>query len=608
MNIKKVDDKPMSIHTKEKMKLHVKAGPEAKIKGRNVLSVEKNPVRKEKQKREKHANKKKGTIGAVTAVGAMKTLDQIEGGNEVYEAYHLAKTLTAPAESAVKAGRRLYRSQMFKEQEKKVKKVQAGQKIKKKASRESAVKTAKYTAKKVSKETAKETAKAAAKETAKVTENVAATTAAITAGTAIAPGIGTAAGFGAGTAVGYATGVKMDYEDMKAVSKNRKLKFFLDKLNAEEKQKDSIAKLVKDLLLNKVSMLAKAAAPIIGLLLLLLAVVITVVAVPVIAIIVIVYNSPFAMFFPSISSGDTMQNVLSAYVEEFNAEVNAEVNHHSGYDISEKIYIDFEGAGAPDNYYDILAVYMVKHGNGDTAIDMTDKARDNLKAVFDDMCSYSISDRTDIDTDAEGNSVTTTVKEVNVVLKTYRNMISEYCFEDNEEKMLIELMKPEYLALIGWSDNPGETVSPEQYQAIVDSISDASGKKVVEYALAKVGYPYSQEYRDSGDYYDCSSLAYYAWQNAGVNIMYEGANTAAAEGKLCYDKHYLVPYDEMQPGDLIFYSYGNNGRFFNITHVAIYVGDGKVVEAVDEKTGVVYRSLRNQASIVFIGRPRQEGK
>lgn len=43
MNIKKVDDKPMVIHTKEKTKIHVKAQPETKIKGRNVLVVEKKP-------------------------------------------------------------------------------------------------------------------------------------------------------------------------------------------------------------------------------------------------------------------------------------------------------------------------------------------------------------------------------------------------------------------------------------------------------------------------------------------------------------------------------------------------------------------------------------
>ena len=605
----------MVIHTKEKTKLHIKQEPEAKIKGRNVLVVEKGPkivradkedkadsrkvalkvrsnqksstsnvsakeeirkpvqkesgvyakFKKAKQDKEKTIGKKNSTVGYVASAGTMTALDQMEGGNEIYESYRVAKTILAPAESTANAGRQLYRSQVVKAQVKKIKKVQAGKKIGKKTVKDSATKTA--------------------------------------TGTAIFPGVGTAIR----VASGYATEVAVDYKDMQVSTRNRKLKFFLDKLNAEEQQKDSFAKLVKDLALSKVSIMVKAAAPSIGLVLLLLALLVAVVAIPVITVIAIIYNSPFAMFFPSISSGDTMQNVLSAYVAEFNGDVYSELTNHSGYDTSEKIYIDFEGAGTPDNYYDILAVYMVKYGNGDTATDMIDKAKDNLKAVFDDMCSYFISSRIDTDTDDEGNTTITKVKEVNVELKTYRDMISEYGFNAEEQEMIEELMKPEYLAMIGYTGgggDQGETLSPKQYQAIVDAISDANGKKVVEYALSKVGYPYSQDYRDSGDYYDCSSLAYYAWQNAGVNIMYEGANTAAAEGKFCYDNNYLVHYDEMQPGDLIFYSYSNNGRFFNITHVAIYVGDGKVVEAANESIGVVYRSVQSQSSIVFIGRPR----
>lgn len=355
------------------------------------------------------------------------------------------------------------------------------------------------------------------------------------------------------------------------------------------------------------SMMAKYIIRYVGLFLVALFALVALVALPIIAVIAIIYNSPFAIFFPSISSGDTTQDVLSAYVAEFNREVNDELTNHSGYDTSEKIYVDFEGAGEPDNYCDILAVYMVKHGNGDTATDMTDKAKENLKSVFDDMCSYTITSRTDTETDEEGNTTTTTVKEVNVELKTYHDMISVYGFNEEEQEMLAELMKPENLAMIGYTGgggDPGETLSPEQYQAIVDAVSDANGKKVVEYALSKVGYPYSQDLRDSGNYFDCSSIAYYAWQNAGVSIMYEGANTAAAEGKFCYDRNYLVNYDEMQPGDLIFYSYGKNGRFFNITHVAIYVGNGKVVEAANERIGVVYRPVQSRSSIVFIGRPR----
>lgn len=139
--------------------------------------------------------------------------------------------------------------------------------------------------------------------------------------------------------------------------------------------------------------------------------------------------------------------------------------------------------------------------------------------------------------------------------------------------MLAQLMKPEYLAALRQTvdGDRGESISPEQYQAVVDAVSDENGRQVVSFVLSKVGYPYSQAYRDSGSYYDCSSLAYYAWQSAGVNLMYEGANTAAAEGKFCYDNNYLVDYEDMQAGDLIFYSYEENGRFYDITHVAIYM-------------------------------------
>lgn len=600
LNIKKVDDKPMVIHTKEKAKLHIKQEPEAKIKGRNILVVERSPkiarantegaadskkvarkgnpdqinhkegsvvkeevrksVQKEngvytqyhksKQDRGKKISKKNGTVGSVTSVGAKATLDQMECGNEVYGFYMVAKNLPRLVESATDAGRRLYRLQSAKAQAKRIKKVQAGRKIGKKAAKDSAAKAAKETTK--------------------------------------------------------AAGIAMDRKDVKNSTRNRMIQLFIAKLRQEENQ-DSIGKALKDIVLMRFSVMAKYIIRYVGLFLLVLFALVALMALPIIAVIAIIYNSPFAIFFPSISSGETTQNVLSAYVAEFNGDVNSELTNHSGYDTSEKIYVDFEGAGSPDNYYDILAVYMVKYGDGDTATDMTDKAKENLKEVFDDMCSYSISSRTDTDTDDEGNTTTTTVKEVNVELKTYRDMISEYGFNAEEQEILEELMKPEYLAMIGYTGgggDPGETLSSEQYQVIVDAISDANGKKVVEYALSKVGYPYSQAYRDSGEYYDCSSLAYYAWQNAGVNIMYEGANTAAAEGKFCYDNNYLVNYEEMQPGDLIFYSYSNNGRFFNITHVAIYVGDGKVVEAANEKIGVVYRSVQTRSSIVFIGRPR----
>ena len=738
MNIKKVDDKPMVIHTKEKPKLHVKGTPETKIKGRNVLTVQHGPkiagtvaeksivengriklkkssvhvtdkrktgqtktvsdsmeyggrngtvqgrkessaaqgrscngnvqnrkgsvtvqdrsvygtvpgrkesgaaqdkresagtrgrntdgntqgrqgkeqevrqsvnkensmyakqtgfasYRKSKAEKEAAIKKKTPVSSAVVSVAAKTTLDEMEGGSEVYEAYRAAYTLAKPATNAARAGRNLYRSQVAKAKAQKIKKKKSGSRIREKAIKESAVKTARKTAQTAAKETAKETGKKVAKETSKA----AAKTAAATAGTG-------AGGVLAGIAAGEAVGIAMDKRDVKNSTRNRMIKLFVAKMRQEENQ-DNIGKALKDIVLMRFSMMAKYIVRYVGLFLLSLFAIVAIIALPVIAVIAIIYNSPLAIFFPSISSGETTQEVLSAYVSEFNDAVNAELADYAGYDTSEKIYVNFEGSGTPDNFCDILMVYMVKHGDGDTATDMTDKAKQNLKAVFDDMCSYTITSRTDTETDDEGNTTTTTVKEVNVELKSCYDMISVYGFNAEEQAMLAELMKPEYLAMIGYTGgggDPGEGISPEQYQAIVDAISDENGKKVVAFALSKVGYPYSQAYRDSGDYYDCSSLAYYAWRSAGVSIMYEGSNTAASEGKLCYDNNLLVNYDEMQPGDLIFYSYDRNGRFMNITHVAIYVGNGKVVEAANARLGVVYRPVQGRSSIVFIGRPR----
>ena len=662
-----MDDKPIVIHTKEKPIVHVKGAPETKIKGRNILTVQHVPkiagsaaeksvaedgkiklkrssvhvtnkrktvqikasadgmeysrrngggnaqggqgkeqevqqsVNKENRmysqyriaKAEKEAaiKKKPALPSGTVSVAARAALDEMEGGNEVHDAYMTAYTLAKPATNAVGAGRNLYRSKAAKAKQDKLRKKQSGSRIKEKAVKESAVKTARKTAQTA----AKETRKKAAKETSKA----AAKTAAATAGTG-------AGGVLVGIAAGEAAGVAMDKRDLKNSTRNRMIKLFVAKLRQEDNQ-DNIGKALKDIVLMRFSMMAKYIVRYVGLFLLALFAVVALIALPVIAIIAVIYNSPFAVFFPSISSGETTQEVLSAYVSEFNADVNAELNNHAGYDTSEKIYVNYEGSGTPDNFCDILMVYMIKYGDGDTATDMTDKAKQNLKAVFDDMCSYSITSRTDTKTDDEGNTTTVTVKEINVELKSCYDMVSVYGFNAEEQEMLAELMKPEYLAMLGYTGgggDPGETISPEQYQSIVDAISDENGKKVVAFALSKVGYPYSQAYRDSGSYYDCSSLAYYAWRSAGVSIMYEGSNTAASEGKYCYDNNLLVNYDEMQPGDLIFYSYERNGRFMNISHVAIYAGNGKVVEAANARLGVVYRSVQGRSSIVFIGRPR----
>ena len=405
MKIKKVDDKPMVIHTKKKAKIHMHEPKKAKIKGSNIYTVQRGPkiasakindtgkkksYRKstihQAEKKEKEPSKFKRNIresntsiktkntnlhiaGRTGALAAGAVTEQVEGGQEVSQAAYLAYEVSRPVTGTASRGASLFRRKAAAEAKRRIKKVETGKKLAKKMGKKAASDTAKKvagdTTKTAAKETAKNTAKETAKNTAKETAKTTAKAATTAAGTAVAPG----AGIAVGMAAGYATGVSIEAKDVKAANRSRKIKFFLDKMKEQENQTDSVVKLVKDLIVKKAVLWIKAAAPIIGLVLLLLVLLVVIVAVPVIAVIAILYNSPFALFLPPLESGDTVQTVTSAYVSEFNRDVNTKVNEHTGYDFGELVYVDYEGMDEnPSNYYDIMAVYMVKYGVGDIII------------------------------------------------------------------------------------------------------------------------------------------------------------------------------------------------------------------------------------------------
>ena len=150
-------------------------------------------------------------------------------------------------------------------------------------------------------------------------------------------------------------------------------------------------------------------------------------------------------------------------------------------------------------------------------------------------------------------------------------------------------------------------MTDDEINDIVDSITcDETQEKVVRYALSKVGYPYSQANRTSGSAYDCSSLAYYAWNDAGTDISYgSGYPPTAAEGaRVLNEKGKTLDTMDLKPGDLIYYGGSSNGRYMGIYHVAIYIGNGYAVEALNESNGVVYQKLRTKNAIM-VARPNK---
>ncbi|MEU1341749.1 NlpC/P60 family protein [Streptomyces sp. NPDC005827] len=89
------------------------------------------------------------------------------------------------------------------------------------------------------------------------------------------------------------------------------------------------------------------------------------------------------------------------------------------------------------------------------------------------------------------------------------------------------------------------------------------GDRAVRYAVEQLGKPY--QWGAAGPVsYDCSGLTSQAWDHAGTPI------PRTSQEQWATLPH--VPLDELRPGDLVLY-------FPEATHVALYLGDGKVVQA-----------------------------
>ena len=89
---------------------------------------------------------------------------------------------------------------------------------------------------------------------------------------------------------------------------------------------------------------------------------------------------------------------------------------------------------------------------------------------------------------------------------------------------------------------------------------------------------------------DCSGLIMLAYEAAGIDFPhYSGA---------MYEDTERVPLVDIEPGDLLFYGYDGD------QHVAMYVGDGKMIEAEMTGTRVHVVPVRLGYGFFGLGRPR----
>lgn len=105
------------------------------------------------------------------------------------------------------------------------------------------------------------------------------------------------------------------------------------------------------------------------------------------------------------------------------------------------------------------------------------------------------------------------------------------------------------------------------------------GKEVAQYAKQFIGNPYVYGGTSLTRGADCSGFVKSVYKHFGVELprtSYEMRRVG-----------YKVSYSEVQPGDIICYR----------GHVGIYVGNGKIVNAIDESTGIALSNARKRTIV-----------
>ncbi|MCZ7426247.1 NlpC/P60 family protein [Micromonospora sp. WMMA1949] len=116
-------------------------------------------------------------------------------------------------------------------------------------------------------------------------------------------------------------------------------------------------------------------------------------------------------------------------------------------------------------------------------------------------------------------------------------------------------------------------------QSIDGLVADPRALAAVRYALAQLGDPYLWA-AEGPDRFDCSGLMLASYQAAG----YRGLPRVAKDQYFATRSRTVSP-NALLPGDLLFFASGSS--WTSVHHVAMYIGNGKMVEA--PRTGDVVK-------------------
>ncbi len=124
-------------------------------------------------------------------------------------------------------------------------------------------------------------------------------------------------------------------------------------------------------------------------------------------------------------------------------------------------------------------------------------------------------------------------------------------------------------------ENSYDSMKTEIDEKAAEKRNEKLRQQIVSYALQFVGNRYVYGGSDPHTGVDCSGFSRYVLSHVAGVYLNRTASEQSRQGR-------SVSIDAARPGDLIFYGAGDR-----VNHVAIYIGDGKVVHASNERTGII---------------------
>jgi cell wall-associated NlpC family hydrolase len=192
--------------------------------------------------------------------------------------------------------------------------------------------------------------------------------------------------------------------------------------------------------------------------------------------------------------------------------------------------------------------------------------------------------------------------EVNKLQKVQDQIMKELA---SARKTRTTLEQQRQLALLEENNANQATLTPNQKKiwpdigfkgASVVRSDEAMRAAAVAYAkkqvLARKPYVWGAEGPNS---FDCSGLVFAAYRSAGLSWPNWDRLNAALYSVAT--KH--VPLTQIQPGDLLFYSY--KGTISTIHHISIYAGNGMMWEANSKSKGLIYSSIYSVNGLMPFG-------